>query len=630
METSMYLCSSCGRIFKLKGSNKRVKCTHCDHVLLIDMHISLEDWQNAGKEDRARRIRRYKRGPEDENRPEAEKKPATETPVNAQAAETSPEVPVNSEVPVTAQAPETTAGVPVTTETKETPTEAPGDTPAQETTHEVSVNSEVPVTAQPSETAAEPEAAEAGAAEGKKEEAKSETDAFDFSFEEESESDLLEFGFGTNNNTGTSNTDGASAGSKQFEFEFEEDESGLFDFVPEDSTPSDAPPASTTEPVSETVSTEPSSEPAAVETVTTEPTTVEAVAAESATIEAVAAEPVPEPEDPEESVEEDISEVPVRGNAIKPDPSEYEEKLAEHNADNDLFYFGDGDTEDSTAVEETYISAMQEETVENGTLAISEETAFDEAPVVQDEAAYDEAPAVIEETSAVQDEAAYDEAPDVTEETSEIEASAVQDEAAYDEAPAVTDETDEDNAPAAKFSVELTGDANIDIPVETDTRAETTKTETEIKTEEIPSYIPKEPEESTSYAEETDKAVTEMEQRVRAEENNQKTEPEKTGESLFNKGSKNHKESAEDKDKSKGTTVVNEYHYENQTGSIFMKRLFSCIGIISGLIILALGAFALKLQNDALSISSIAILFAMCMGGAILSYFGCKLGETME
>ena len=61
-----------------------------------------------------------------------------------------------------------------------------------------------------------------------------------------------------------------------------------------------------------------------------------------------------------------------------------------------------------------------------------------------------------------------------------------------------------------------------------------------------------------------------------------------------------------------------------------MKRLFSIIGIISGLVILAVGASALKLQEDALSITSMGILFAMCIGAAILSYFGCKLGETLE
>ena len=61
-----------------------------------------------------------------------------------------------------------------------------------------------------------------------------------------------------------------------------------------------------------------------------------------------------------------------------------------------------------------------------------------------------------------------------------------------------------------------------------------------------------------------------------------------------------------------------------------MKRMFSGLGIVSGLTIIALGAFALKLQDDALSISSMGILFAMCIGASILSYFGCKLGETLE
>lgn len=47
----MYLCPECKKIFKVKGENKRVKCSHCS-TLLLDMNTSFDNWNKLGKEDK--------------------------------------------------------------------------------------------------------------------------------------------------------------------------------------------------------------------------------------------------------------------------------------------------------------------------------------------------------------------------------------------------------------------------------------------------------------------------------------------------------------------------------------------------------------------------------------------------
>lgn len=51
-EYSMYVCPECKKVFKVKGNNKKVKCSRCS-VGLIDMNVSIDDWEKKAKDERA-------------------------------------------------------------------------------------------------------------------------------------------------------------------------------------------------------------------------------------------------------------------------------------------------------------------------------------------------------------------------------------------------------------------------------------------------------------------------------------------------------------------------------------------------------------------------------------------------
>ena len=583
----MYVCSSCKRIFKLKGSNRRAKCTHCDNVFLIDMHISLEEWQSSSKEDRGRRIHQYIKeaeANEHDKAAEAIEKEKKEAEIK-QEAETKPE-------PEAKQEPEANDDLSRDTGILQ------DISPAEETGSEGNAD-------------AVPSVSEGTVDEPVKEETKPVTESFDFSFENESESDLLEFGFGAGaSNTGSSgfgNDSSSASGSKQFEFEFEEDESGLFDFLPESNSGPESTASSEAVPVAEKPIPEAFTEAVSAAEEPIPEAFAEAVSAADEpfipegtadTAEAAAeqdgfygspgeseAKEEPASSEADETIafdtEDSIPEAPLRGNAIKPDPSDYQPKLEEHNSDNDLFYFGDSDTESS-------------DTESFGTeTGIADEAFRDDYPELTGDA-YIETPGENDNSDI------YIEIPGSTVlssgevyEASEPEALPVEDDAEDSEPEVLPVEDDaEDSEPEV-------------LPVEDD--AEDSEPEVLPVEDDVDNL------ESAVLAAEVEEAVSEMEKAAVPKD----LSVSKTG----NKASEN---------TSKGSTVVNEYHYEYQTGSVFLKRLFSGIGMLSGLTILALGAFALKLQEDALSISSMGILFAMCIGVAILSYFGCKLGETID
>ena len=606
----MYVCSSCKRIFKLKGSNKRAKCTHCDNVFLIDMHISLEEWQSSSKEDRGRRIHQYIKEAEANERDKAAEAIEKEKAEIKQEAETKQKAETKQE-PEAKPEPEA----------KQEP-DANGDlsrdtgilqdvSPAEETGSEGNAD-------------AVPSVSEGTVDEPVKEETKPVTESFDFSFENESESDLLEFGFGAGaSNTGSSGfgNDGSSAsGSKQFEFEFEEDESGLFDFLPESNSGPESTASSEAVPVAE----EPIPE-AFAEAVSAadEPFIPEGTAdtAESAAEQEgfygssgeSEAKEEPASSEADETIafdtEDGIPEAPLRGNAIKPDPSDYQPKLEEHNSDNDLFYFGDSDTESSDAESFGTETGIADEAFRDDYPELTGD-AYIETPGENDNSdIYIEIPGSTVLSSGEVYEASEPEALPVEDdvEDSEPEVLPVEDDAEDSEPEVLPVEDDaEDSEPEV-------------LPVEDDvedSEPEVLPAEDDVEDSE-PEVLPVEDDvdnlESAVLAAEAEEAVSEMEKAAVPKD----LSVSNTG----NKASEN---------TSKGSTVVNEYHYEYQTGSVFLKRLFSGIGMVSGLTILALGAFALKLQEDALSISSMGILFAMCIGVAILSYFGCKLGETID
>ena len=528
-----------------------------------------------------------------------------------------------------------------------------------------------------------------------KEETKPVTESFDFSFENESESDLLEFGFGAGaSNTGSSGfgNDGSSAsGSKQFEFEFEEDESGLFDFLPESNSGPESTASSEAVPVAEepvpeafTEAVSAADEPipeAFTEAVSAadEPFIPEGTAdtAESAAEQEgfygssgeSEAKEEPASSEADETIafdtEDGIPEAPLRGNAIKPDPSDYQPKLEEHNSDNDLFYFGDSDTESSDAESFGTETGIADEAFRDDYPELTGD-AYIETPGENDNSdIYIEIPGSTVLSSGEVYEASEPEALPVEDdvEDSEPEVLPVEDDAEDSEPEVLPVEDDVENSEPEVLPVEddvedsepevLPAEDDVEdsepevLPVEDDvedSEPEVLPAEDDVEDSE-PEVLPveddvedsehevlpveddvedSEPEvlpveddvdnlESAVLAAEVEEAVSEMEKAAVPKD----LSVSKTG----NKASEN---------TSKGSTVVNEYHYEYQTGSVFLKRLFSGIGMVSGLTILALGAFALKLQEDALSISSMGILFAMCIGVAILSYFGCKLGETID
>ncbi len=49
---SMYVCPECRKVFKVKGNDKTVKCSHCEGIHLKDMHIEETVWKTKGKEER--------------------------------------------------------------------------------------------------------------------------------------------------------------------------------------------------------------------------------------------------------------------------------------------------------------------------------------------------------------------------------------------------------------------------------------------------------------------------------------------------------------------------------------------------------------------------------------------------
>lgn len=54
----MYICGKCSKIFKVQGSDKKVKCPNCS-VFLYDMKILLEEWEQTGKDERAALKEKY-------------------------------------------------------------------------------------------------------------------------------------------------------------------------------------------------------------------------------------------------------------------------------------------------------------------------------------------------------------------------------------------------------------------------------------------------------------------------------------------------------------------------------------------------------------------------------------------
>ena len=49
---SMYVCPECRKVFKVKGNDKKVKCSHCEGIYLKDMHVEEPVWKAYGKDER--------------------------------------------------------------------------------------------------------------------------------------------------------------------------------------------------------------------------------------------------------------------------------------------------------------------------------------------------------------------------------------------------------------------------------------------------------------------------------------------------------------------------------------------------------------------------------------------------
>lgn len=49
---SMYVCPECRKVFKVKGNDKKVKCSHCEGVHLKDLHIEEIVWKTYEKDQR--------------------------------------------------------------------------------------------------------------------------------------------------------------------------------------------------------------------------------------------------------------------------------------------------------------------------------------------------------------------------------------------------------------------------------------------------------------------------------------------------------------------------------------------------------------------------------------------------
>lgn len=48
----MYVCPECRKVFRTKGNDKKVKCSHCDDIYLKDTHVSEVVWRSYSKEER--------------------------------------------------------------------------------------------------------------------------------------------------------------------------------------------------------------------------------------------------------------------------------------------------------------------------------------------------------------------------------------------------------------------------------------------------------------------------------------------------------------------------------------------------------------------------------------------------
>lgn len=53
----MYACPECKKIFKVKGNDKKVKCSQCKTLMLIDLKIDYDEWNSLSKYTRADIIR---------------------------------------------------------------------------------------------------------------------------------------------------------------------------------------------------------------------------------------------------------------------------------------------------------------------------------------------------------------------------------------------------------------------------------------------------------------------------------------------------------------------------------------------------------------------------------------------
>lgn len=53
MEAFMYVCPECKMVYKVKGNDKKVRCTRCTDTYLIDMLIPEEDWKSYTKSQKA-------------------------------------------------------------------------------------------------------------------------------------------------------------------------------------------------------------------------------------------------------------------------------------------------------------------------------------------------------------------------------------------------------------------------------------------------------------------------------------------------------------------------------------------------------------------------------------------------
>ncbi|MCR5421246.1 MAG: hypothetical protein K6E98_09575 [Lachnospiraceae bacterium] len=84
---------------------------------------------------------------------------------------------------------------------------------------------------------------------------------------------------------------------------------------------------------------------------------------------------------------------------------------------------------------------------------------------------------------------------------------------------------------------------------------------------------------------------------------------------------------SDDETTGKTEEVIKEYYYEKGTGSLVLKRLFSIIGMVTGLVTSILGLNMLRRTEDSMFLVS---LLAICFGLAILSYFGHKFAETVD